>query len=124
MENLFSLHNLLGVILTVTGIFDAIKYHWQTISIRKVGLARGHSRKFINAAILNDLVRLFYFIFVKPDVYLLIATIIALGCMTELYWTIYCFYPYRMRGCFNFKRPNIFTYFINSWLLNKIRKRL
>ena len=124
MESLYSLHNILGIILTITGIFDAIKYHWQTVAIRRVGLAKGHSRKFINAAILNDLVRLIYFIYVKPDIYLLIATAIALICMIELYGTIYWYYPYRMRGCSYFKRPNAFIYFVNSLLPNKIRKRL
>jgi hypothetical protein len=124
MENLFTLHNILGAILTITGIFDAIKYHWQAKSIRKVGLAKGHSRKFINVAILNDLTRLFYFIFIKQDIFLLISSIVALVCMFELYWVIYWFYPYRMRGCSNFKRPNTFIYFINSLLPNKIRKRL
>jgi len=124
MENLFSLHNILGVFLTITGIFDAIKYHWQTLSIRKIGLAKGHSRKFINAAILNDLTRLAYFILVKPDLYLLISSIVAIIYMLELYGTIYWLYPYRMRGCQNFKRPNIFIYTINSIIPNKIRKRL
>lgn len=117
-------HTILGIILTITGIFDAIKYHWQAISIRKVGLAKGHSRKFINVAIVNDLIRLVYFIFIKPDVYLLVSSIVALICMFELYGVIYWFYPYRMRGCLNFKRPNIFIYLINSLLSNKIRKRL
>lgn len=124
MENLFNLHNILGVILTITGIFDAIKYHWQTVSIRKVRLAKGHSRKFINAAIINDLVRLFYFIFVKPDLYLLISSIVAIICMVELYWTIYWLYPYKMRGCLNFRRPNILIYIVNSLLPNQYRKRL
>ena len=124
MINLLTFHNILGVILTITGVFDAVKYHWQAMSIRKVQLARGHSRKFINAAIINDLVRLVYFIYVKPDLYLLVSSIVAIICMVELYGVIYIYYPYRMRGCFNFKRPNLLLYIINSFLPNQNRKRL
>jgi hypothetical protein len=81
------------------------------------------SRRFINWALMNDLVKLVYGITIL-DLYIILSSILALGCMLHLWITIYIYYPYRMRGCMNFKRPNIFTYFINSILPNHLRKRL
>ena len=107
----------------VTGFFDAYKYHWQCNAIRKVGLARGHSRKFINAAMLNDVIRFIYLI-LKPDIFLISSCVIAIVYMTELWVTIYKYYPYRYRGLYNFKRPSAFKYFINSLMPNDKRRRL
>lgn len=121
--------NILGLYLTLCGVGDAVKYHWQASAIRKEGVAKGHSRKFINMALHNDHVRIIYFIFFYlvngfVDWYLFISAIIAVIFMTELWFVIYLYYPYRMRGCSNFKRPDLITYFINSLLPNHIRKRL
>jgi Ca2+/H+ antiporter len=115
--------DIFGIFLVITGFFDAYKYHWQCNAIRKVGLARGHSRKFINAAMLNDVIRFTYLI-LKPDIFLLSACVIAIVYMAELWFTIYKYYPYRYRGLYHFKRPNVFTYLLNSILPNAYRRRL
>jgi len=120
----FALSGFFGILLVITGIFDSLKYTWAAKKIRRVSSSKGHSRNFINVAMLNDLVRLLYFMFVDRDIYLICFSIIALYCMFDMFWAIYINYPYRMRGCPNFKRPNIVLYTINSFLPNKIRRRL
>ena len=67
-----------GILLTITGILDAYKYHWEASSIRKVKTARGHSRKFINAAILNDVVRIIYLVAFQWDIFLIISSVVAI----------------------------------------------
>jgi hypothetical protein len=113
-----------GILLTITGILDAYKYHWEASSIRKAKTARGHSRKFINAAILNDIVRIIYLVTFQWDIFLIISSVVAIVCMIEMWWIVYWFYPYRKRKQEKFKRPNLITYMINSVLPNSIRKRL
>lgn len=119
----------IGIYVIISGFLDAYKYHWQSQTIRKMGTAKGHSRKFINAALHNDIVKLVY-LFVSGityrrfDWFLILTSIIACFYMIELFVTIYLYYPYRCRKLNNFKRPNIFVYTINSLLPNKIRKRL
>ena len=120
---------IVGFYLIWTGIFDAWKYHWQANAIRKLGTAKGQSRKFINCALHNDHIKIIYltlsyFVYGRIDWFLIISSIIAIFTMTELWFVIYKYYPYRMRGCSNFKRPNIFLYTLNSIIPNKIRKRL
>ncbi len=122
MHNIM-LKDFLGGLLIITSIFDGWKYVWNAKSIIKIGTARGHSRKFINAALLNDTIKLLYGILIY-DLFIIFSSLFALGTMIYLFWTIYKFYPYRMRGCINFKRPNIILYFLNSITPNKIRKRL
>ena len=117
------LKDIIGAILVITSIFDAWKYVWNAKSIIKIGTARGHSRKFINAAILNDTIKLSYGIVIF-DIFIILSSILALGTMSFLFCTIYKYYPYKMRGCSNFKRPSIFLYWLNSWQPNSIRKRL
>jgi len=115
--------DILGGLLIITSIFDAWKYVWNAKAIRRIGTARGHSRKFINAALLNDTIKLFYGIIIK-DLFIVLSSIFALGTMTFLFYTIYKFYPYKKRGLINFRRPNILLYTINSIVPNRIRKRL
>jgi hypothetical protein len=114
---------ILGIILIGTGILDAAKYHWQSNSIRQAGIAKGHSRKFVNAALLNDFVKIIYAILIK-DIYILLSSLLAFIFMVELMVVIFNFYPYKNRGLRNFKRPSFYTYFINSLISNKKRKRL
>lgn len=114
---------IFGIALIITSIFDAIKYSIQANKINKVKSAKAMSRKFINFALLNDLIKLGYG-FVIWDMYIIWSSVLALFCMIHLWWMIYLWYPYRMRGCNNFKRPNIVLYFINSLLPNSIRKKL
>lgn len=118
-----TVRNFFGVLLFITSIFDAVKYTIQALKIQRLRTAKGMSRRFINYALMNDIVKLIYGGCIA-DWYIILSSILALVCMAHLWWDIYWFYPYRMRGCSNFRRPNILLYFINSLLPNKIRKRL
>ena len=109
--------------MTIAGIFDAIKYIWESQAIIKVKTSKGHSRKFINAAIINDVVRIVYlFSMDKLDWYLMISALAAILCMAYMYYQVYRFYPYKTypKG----KKPNIFLYMWNSFLPNNLRPRL
>jgi hypothetical protein len=120
---MINLKDLFGSLLIITSIFDAWKYLWSSSAIRKIGLARGHSRKFLNAAICNDLIKLIYGICIL-DVFIILSSILALVTMGYNFYTLYLFYPYKCRGLDGFKRPNIFFYVLNSFQPNRIRKRL
>ena len=115
--------NILGIIFLITSFFDAVKYRWNASKIRKYQSSKGHSRKFINVAILNDIVRLSYGICIH-DLYIVLSSLLAIFFMGELFLMIYWYYPYKYRNLQNFKRPNIFKYIWNSILPNKITKRL
>lgn len=123
LQQEFTFKGIIGTLLIITGIFDAWKYIWESRKIKQVGTAKGHSRKFINMALTNDLVRIIYSI-ILWDYYLMFINAIALTCMINLWITIYRFYPYRCRGLMGFKKPNIILYLLNSIVPNKIRKRL
>jgi len=118
-----ALKEIFGGLLIISSIFDALKYTIQANKIRKEGTARAMSRRFINWALFNDVIKLGYGIIIF-DAYIVASTILALVCMSQLFWTIYVFYPYRKRTQFGFKRPNIMLYFWNSLLPNSIRKKL
>jgi lipid-A-disaccharide synthase-like uncharacterized protein len=122
IDTLWTLKQIFGTLLIFTSIFDAIKYTVQALKIHRERKAR-MSRRFINWAIMNDVVKLIYGMIIL-DIYIVLSSILALICMTHLWYEIYMWYPYRMRGCTNFKRPNIMLYLINSLLPNRIRKRL
>lgn len=113
----------IGGALIISGIYDGYKYHWLAVAIRKAGTAKGQSRKFVNAALVKDIV-IFLYMILKFDVYILLMTFVGFIFTIELLITIYYFYPYRFRNLNNFKRPNFLVYFINSCISNKIRKRL
>jgi len=115
--------DIIGFLLIITSVFDALKYIWNAKAIIRVGTAKGHSRKFINAAILNDITKLTYGIIIS-DLFIILSSILALITMGYLFYIIYRFYPYKKRGLINFKKPSIFLYFLNSLLPNRIRKRL
>jgi len=115
--------DLIGCLLVFSSIFDCWKYVWQAKAIKKVGTAKGHSRKFLNAAIFNDIVKLLYGVIIL-DLFIIVSSILALATMAYNFYIVYRLYPYRMRGCQNFKRPNILLYVLNSLQPNKIRKRL
>jgi len=117
------LKDFLGGLLILTSIFDAFKYSLQARKIVKEKTAKSMSRKFINFALTNDFVKLGYGV-VICDLFIISSSILALICMIDLWWQIYWYYPYRMRGCLNFRRPNILLYIVNSILPNKLRKRL
>ena len=115
--------NILGISFLFTSIFDAIKYRWNANKIRYVRTSKGHSRQFINVALLNDIVRTAYGISIQ-DWYIIASSVLAMIFMLDLFYTIYLYYPYRGRGKFGFKKPNIFYYLWNSILPNSLTKRL
>ena len=115
---------LAGFGLIVWGYLDGIKYCIEANKIKRLRSSKNHSRRFIDLALGNDLYRLMYFCFIDRNIYLLITTLIALVCMLYMFWEIYLWYPYRMRGCSNFRRPNLFLYTLNSLLPNRLRRRL
>jgi hypothetical protein len=112
-----------GLGLIISGIYDGYKYHWLACAIRKVGTAKGQSRKFANAAIVKDLF-IFAYMILKFDLYILLMTFVGFVFTIEVLITIYYFYPYKYRNLLNFKRPSFWKYFINSCQPNKTRKRL
>jgi hypothetical protein len=127
--SLINFANILGYYLIWTGLWDAWKYIWEAQSIRKARTARGHSRKFINAAIHNDHIRIIYLIIIgilyhRLDWYLLSSSLLAVITMSYMWWTIYLYYPYRRRYSSYWKRPSLLIYVINSLIPNKIRRHL
>jgi len=117
-------NTIAGYVFIAWGIIDAIKYHLQAARIRKVKSGKEHSRMFLNMAIGNDLYRLLYFWFVNKDFYVLATALLAIVFMLEYWWELYLYYPYRNRTKCNFKRPDIFTYIVNSLLPNHLRRHL
>lgn len=121
------IRNIAGGILALWGLCDGVKYSIAARKIRDYKTSVGHSRKFIELAIGNDLYRVFYFIFIDQNVYLFIASILALLFMLDMLWAMYIYYPYQTyprRIVKRAKRPNIFVYLHNAWLSNKVRKAL
>lgn len=117
------LKDIVGAILVITSIFDALKYSIQAAKIRKTKSAKSQSRRFINFAITNDLVKLYYG-YIIFDWFIIISSLLAIVCMLDLWFTTYKYYPYRCRGLLGFKKPSIFIYLINSIIPNRLRKRL
>ena len=115
--------NALGSLLIITGLFDAYKYVLQGRKIAQAQSAKNFSRRFINYAILNCLVKMLYG-FSRHDVYLIATSIFAWICMLYMGWQMYLYYPYRHRHVASFRRPNLILYIINSILPNTIRRRL
>lgn len=112
-----------GIALIILGIVDGWKYVVQAEKIRKSGTAKGQSRMFVNLAWLVDIGKIICGIVVLEK-WLIITTLIGFISVMYLFFITYFNYPFRYRGLSNFKRPNLFLYTINSWLPNRIRKRL
>lgn len=115
--------NIFGILLIFTSILDAWKYEIQNQKILSAKSGKNISRRFINWALLNDIVKLLYG-FVKGDIYIVLTSILSLITMSRMWYSLYKYYPYRNRGLYNFKRPSIWVYFINSLIPNDKRKRL
>jgi hypothetical protein len=122
--NLIPNLNLWGIGLMIARFYDGYKYYIQSKKIKQLNSAKGHSRDFGNTALAIDGFMLGYFIFKNFDLYMIVSTIIIILFVIEYWITVYRFYPYRMRGCPNFKRPNAWHYFLNSIQSDKYRKRL
>ena len=119
----WTIQQIFGGALIFTSIFDAVKYSVQALKIQRAKSAKGMSRRFINWAMSNDIVKLVYGCIIF-DVYILLSSVLALVCMLHLWIVIYWYYPYKCRGLSHFKRPNVILYLINSLLPNRIRRRL
>lgn len=118
-----NIKDIIGIILIASSLLDAWKYIWQARAIIRIKLAKGHSRKFVNAALFNDVIKMVYGIVIR-DIFITISSLLALGTISFNFYVIYLYYPYRQRGLWNFKRPNILIYFINSLIPNRYRKKL
>lgn len=116
--------DILGWLLVITGFFDGYKYHIEAQKIRSVRTAKGHSRKFINWAASIDMYRLYYLLHSNRDIFLILATTLAILFMLEMWWVIYIYYPYRRRRLKGFRRPNVLLYLWNSLLPNSIRRKM
>lgn len=114
---------ILGVALVVLGLLDALKYEWFAKKIIIAGSSREYSRKGINFAIFNAIVRVIYGS-VIGDIYIIGASLVSLVTISYCWWAVYLYYPYRNRGLIHFKRPHPMIYFINSCLPNTIRRKL
>jgi len=115
--------NIFGWLLVLTAILDALKYEVQARKIIKAKSSKNMSRRFINWALLNDFVKLIYGTLIW-DFYIVLTSILSLMTMCRMWYAQYLFYPYRCRGLYGFRRPNIFIYLINSILPNSKRKKL
>ena len=115
--------NVFGLLLIATSILDALKYELEARKIIEAKSAKNRSRKFINWALLNDLIKFGYGVVIF-DFYIILTSVLSLITMCRMFYAQYLYYPYRFRGLTNFRRPNIFIYIINSWVPNSIRKRL
>lgn len=115
--------NVFGILLIITGVFDAAKYALQGRKIQVAKSAKNFSRKFINFALVNDIVKLAYGVIIW-DFYIVFTSILALVTILYMGYQIYLYYPYRNRGLKNFRRPNIIIYIINSLLPNCLRRKL
>lgn len=118
------LKSIFGILLVLTSIGDAWKYTIQARRVQKEKSSQNLSRRFINFAVLNDLVKLIYG-FVIGDWFIISTSIMALVCMLDLWYQIYwwyCYetYPKRIK----ITRPNILLYLWNSILPNRVRKHL
>ena len=122
-SSLLTLKTIFGVLLILTGILDAGKYSLQAWKIQKVGTAKAQSRKFVLMAIGNDLIKTIYSVCIL-DIYIFLSSVLALVCMLHLWIIVYQLYPYRHRGLYNFRRPNILIFTLNAMIPNRIRKRL
>lgn len=110
--------------IIIARFYDGYKYRISSRKIRKLKSAKGHSRDFGNMALGVDIFVLGYFIWKNFDPYMILSCILCILFVIEYWLTLYWYYPYRMRGCINFKKPNLLVYFLNSLQFDKYRKRL
>ena len=123
MIDLTVLKETFGILLIITGIFDAGKYSIQAWKIQKVQSARAQSRKFVLMAIGNDLIKTVYSVLIL-DIFIFVSSVLALFCMLHLWYVVYLFYPYKHRGLHHFKRPSLWKFTLNAMMPNRLRERL
>lgn len=117
------LKEIFGTLLIISSFFDAWKYIWNAKAIRKAGVAKGHSRKFLLVAIGNDILKFIYACIIL-DFFIFVSSIFALGTTIYNFYILYELYPYKNRGLKNFKRPNIWIFLINALIPNQYRPHL
>jgi hypothetical protein len=115
--------NIFGGLLVITSILDALKYEIQARKIISAKSSKNMSRRFINWALLNDLVKFVYGIIIW-DFYIVFTSVLSLITMIRMWYAQYLYYPYRYRNLLNFKKPSIWIYLLNSIAPNNLRKRL
>jgi len=108
----------------ITGILDAFKYKFLSNKIARLKSSREISRKFINISLLKNFILLIWAYFYLEDGAVTWCCLISLYTGVEAFMVIFNHYPYKMRGCKNFKKPSIWAYTLNSVLPNSKRKRL
>jgi hypothetical protein len=123
MHHLEVIKETFGILLIITGIFDAVKYSIQAFKIQKSQTAKTQSRKFVLMAIGNDIIKTIYSVLIM-DIYIFLSSILALFCMLHLWVVVYWFYPYKQRGLVHFKRPSLWKFTMNACIPNHIRERL
>ena len=121
--NLELIKTVFGVLLIITGIFDAWKYSLQAMKIQRAKNAKVQSRKFVLMAIGNDLIKTIYSVIIL-DPYIFLSSVLAMVCMLQLWWVVYKFYPYYLRGLRGFQRPSLLVFTINACIPNQHRRHL
>lgn len=120
------LTEILGILVIIFGILDGIKYYWFAKKIQEVKSSRAYSRKGLNVAIFNDVIRILYGLCIH-DWFIILSGMFASVTMMYCWWEIYLYYPYRhypKEKTIRLIRPNIFVYIWNSILPNRFRPKL
>lgn len=110
--------------LLIMSIFDSYKYKIISNKIARLKSSREHSRTFLNVSIIYRMLLLLYSFLILKDWVINVSCLIALYTLVEAFYMIYIHYPYRMRGCKNFKKPSLWKYTCNSLYPNHLRERL
>lgn len=116
--------NLLKGAVLILGFMDAYKYKLLAQKVSRLKASGQISRAFLVWSILNRLVLLIYVWLFLNDKILITTSLIALYTMFEAFYYTYIYYPYRLRGLKNFKRPSIFIFTKDIFFPNKHGKRL
>lgn len=115
---------IFSIFVFIAGLMDAFKQRFLTKKVLRYKSSKGTSRLFINYGIIHKVLLTIWAIFYLHDWVVSISSLVALYTTIELWWVVYLNYDYIGRGRFGFKRPNILYYIYNSFLPNKIAKRL
>lgn len=105
------------------GLMDAYKYRRQTSKIKRNKSSRNISRLFILLAIFSDIMLISYCIYIREAILIIIRSV-SLCTMCEVYWNVYKYYSYKNRKKRKFKRPSLWTFFLNSLTPNHRTERL
>lgn len=115
---------IFSICVFIAGLLDAYKSRFLTRKVLRYKSSKGVSRLFINYGIIHKILLSIWGIFWLKDWVVSITSVVALYTTIELWWVTYLNYNYLGRGRFGFKKPNILYYIWNSFLPNRIAKRL